>query len=115
MLSHKSKSPSQLPHVLTVNKKSDMSKFTSAINGASRLRYGKRNIDFGYPLPDKRSALSNKFIQSLNEAERLSVYFMGAMNSTKQIGLATQEKLQRLDESRSRSIRIVLDVDDGDA
>ncbi|KHJ79609.1 hypothetical protein OESDEN_20739 [Oesophagostomum dentatum] len=36
--------------VLSFEKKSDMSEFTSAINGASRLRYGKRSFDFGYPL-----------------------------------------------------------------
>uniref|UniRef100_A0A158P948 Uncharacterized protein n=1 Tax=Angiostrongylus cantonensis TaxID=6313 RepID=A0A158P948_ANGCA len=63
-----------------------MSEFTSAINGASRLRYGKRNaaLDFplhvlrtydDYELPyetfEKRAPLTNKFIQSLNGAERL--------------------------------------------
>ncbi|ETN81643.1 hypothetical protein NECAME_08388 [Necator americanus] len=71
--------------VLSFEKKSDMSEFTSAINGASRLRYGKRNFDFAYPLTalrdptdfedpyiyDKRAPLTNKLIQSLNGAERL--------------------------------------------
>ncbi|KAK6755034.1 hypothetical protein RB195_013792 [Necator americanus] len=72
-------------NVLSFEKKSDMSEFTSAINGASRLRYGKRNFDFAYPLTalrdpadfedpyiyDKRAPLTNKLIQSLNGAERL--------------------------------------------
>ncbi|VDM64440.1 unnamed protein product [Angiostrongylus costaricensis] len=57
--------------VLPLNKKSDMSEFTSAINGASRLRYGKRNAVLNFPLHEKRAPLTNKFIQSLNGAERL--------------------------------------------
>ncbi|EPB69069.1 hypothetical protein ANCCEY_11838 [Ancylostoma ceylanicum] len=75
---------SALP-VLSFDKKSDMSEFTSAINGASRLRYGKRSFNFGYPLNAlrdptdyedpyiyaKRAPLTNKLIQSLNGAERL--------------------------------------------
>ncbi|CAJ0590159.1 unnamed protein product [Cylicocyclus nassatus] len=69
--------------VLSYEKKSDMSEFASAINGASRLRYGKRSY-FGYPLNSfqpsdyedqfiyaKRAPLTNKLIQSLNGAERL--------------------------------------------
>ncbi|VDL64335.1 unnamed protein product [Nippostrongylus brasiliensis] len=34
----------------SLDKKSDMSEFASAINGASRLRYGKRSFEFSYPL-----------------------------------------------------------------
>ncbi|PIO76288.1 hypothetical protein TELCIR_01653 [Teladorsagia circumcincta] len=36
--------------VSSLDKKSDMSEFASAINGASRLRYGKRSFDDGYQL-----------------------------------------------------------------
>uniref|UniRef100_A0A1I7XG38 Uncharacterized protein n=1 Tax=Heterorhabditis bacteriophora TaxID=37862 RepID=A0A1I7XG38_HETBA len=75
--------------VLSFEKKSDMSEFASAINGASRLRYGKRSFDYGSFLPMKsikdsedydeptyavyvkRAPLTNKLIQSLNGAERL--------------------------------------------
>ncbi|WKY11534.1 hypothetical protein Q1695_003252 [Nippostrongylus brasiliensis] len=70
----------------SLDKKSDMSEFASAINGASRLRYGKRSFEFSYPLnalhePSdyedfyaqnvKRAPLTNKLIESLNGAERL--------------------------------------------
>ncbi|XGW02804.1 hypothetical protein V3C99_014660 [Haemonchus contortus] len=74
--------------VSSVDKKSDLSDFASAINSAGRLRYGKRSSDYGYPLSafnepvefedpyarmvfEKRAPITSKLIQSLNEAERL--------------------------------------------
>ncbi|VBB25942.1 unnamed protein product [Acanthocheilonema viteae] len=57
----------------------NLEQFTSAINAALRLRYGKRSENPNLfsnkivPLPekDKLSQLANRVVASLNEAERL--------------------------------------------
>ncbi|PAV70053.1 hypothetical protein WR25_14090 [Diploscapter pachys] len=70
------------------DKRQDLSAFTSAINGAGRLRYGKRAQPFAFPIYSddelngaeqewtsndmlKRSPVASKLIQSLNGVDRL--------------------------------------------